>query len=87
LKFAKGSAEIYNARAMSQKQVWTGRNALDEAAQISGAKQRSVRPSMLRLTICLAAALVKQDTHAKLRGITRQVDISPGGARRHEYNA
>jgi hypothetical protein len=76
---------MYSERAVSQKQVWTGQNAF-EKAQISGDKQQSVRPSMsLRMTICLAAALVKEDTHAKLSGITRQVDISRGGARRHEY--
>lgn len=80
--------EIYSERAVSQKQVWKGRNAFEEAAQISSDKQRSVRPNMsLRMTICLPAALVKEDTHAKLSGITQQVDISPGGARRHQYNA
>jgi hypothetical protein len=83
---------MLNELIVSQKQVWIRRNAFDAAAtaaaQIPGDKQRSVPPSIsLWMTFCHAAALAKEDTHAKLSGITRLADISPGGARVHEYSS
>jgi hypothetical protein len=54
----------------------------------SGDKQRFVRPSIsLWMAFCHVAAFVKGDNHAKLSGITRLVDISAGGERRHEYSS